>query len=136
MSYLTSTDTSLPLKGHVYVICDPGSPTGDPTITYSVLPIQVSGIPIADPAGGIALLPRTEGNTEAFNVNPATVNTITVDRNSPDKMHHYEITTRIDISDYSPGDILALMVRMQDDGSGLDQDITVIAALQAAVWRG
>ena len=127
------TCTAFPLKFSVVYTAEGNQPVTTPaTGTLSVLPIEVSGINVADPSGEKKPIPRTQARTVDLTTNAAQVSssalipegeTVPFD---PENYSHSQVFDGYDISSFYEGDLLAVRFELEDDGTP-NQDISVWA---------
>jgi hypothetical protein len=109
------TCTAFPLKFSVVYTAEGNQPVTTPaTGTLSVLPIEVSGINVADPSGEKKPIPRTQARTVDLTTNAAQVSssalipegeTVPFD---PENYSHSQVFDGYDISSFYEGDLLAV----------------------------
>ena len=114
-------DTSLPLEFHITYNVDANTTI---QMILSVLPQEVSGVLVADPAGGIPALARTEANTDALTANAGTADTFNLPTTTTGKVHRVT-RSGFDISDYYEGDIVWVRLELDDDGVG-NADVQIV----------
>jgi len=125
--------TAFPLNFSVLYTFNGTQPvTSNVTGTMSVIPIEVSGVPVADPSGGKVPIPRTISNTETLTAkaataiaNPLLPEGATLPATLSNFIHRTDFGP-YDISSYYEGDIVAVRFELTDDGSP-NQDVTVWA---------
>jgi len=123
--------TAYPLKFIVLYEIEGSQPvTAAPSGIMSVLPIEVSGVPVADPDGGIVPTPRTQANTETLTAKAGTAVTsdlVPTGSSLPldysNQIHEIEYEG-YDISSYYEDDVIAVRFELDDDGTP-NQDVTV-----------
>ena len=123
--------TAYPLKFKVlYQMAGSQPVTTAPSGIMSVIPIEVSGVPVADPDGGLVPVPRTQVNTETLTAKAGTAVTLdllpsgsTLPLDYTNQIHEIEYSP-YDISSYYEDDIVAVRFEMDSDGSP-NQDVTV-----------
>lgn len=116
--------TACPLMFRVYYQVTPG--TAIPTVTFSCLPIQASGVNVASPIGGVVPTPRTDANTETLTAKVAqVVGPTAVPVTTANKIHAMDFSP-FNIDSYYEGDMVAIRFQLTDDGTP-DQDIYVWA---------
>ncbi len=109
-------DTSFPVKLDVtFGVTVSSSPTAGMDVIASMLPVEVSGVMEADPAGGVTPVARTLANCETLTGKAGQAKTNTVDDVNAEKVHR---TTFVgyDVSDYYEGDLTLWRVEYDDDG--------------------
>jgi len=117
-------DTSRPLNIRILYLGTPGGAAA-PTVRMSMLPVQVEGVLVADPAGGIAPTARTLANTETVTAKVAQTQTNNTKVISGTKIGFYSFQG-FDVSNYYEGDMLFFWFEMQDDGANT-VDIAVLS---------
>ena len=125
--------TAFPLNFSVLYTLDGTQPvTSNVNCILSVIPIQVSGVPVADPNGGKVPIPRTVSNTETLTAKAATAITnpllpegATLPATLDNFIHRVDYGP-YDISSYYEGDIVAVRFELDDDGAS-NQNVTVWA---------
>ena len=125
-------DTSRPLNLDIFVLGTPGGAAA-PTVRMSMLPVQVEGILVADPAGGITPTARTLANTETVTAKVAQTQTNNTKVISTTKIGKYTFSG-FDVSNYYEGDMLFFWFEMQDDGANT-VDIAVLSfEVSGVIW--
>lgn len=110
-------DTSLPINVRVvYVPTFAG--VGNATMILSILPLEVAGTLIADPAGGIVPIQRTLATTETTTSKVAQTRTSTTVGGTTNNQIRSVQFTGFDVSSYYEGDLILIRVEMDDDGVG------------------
>jgi len=127
MSLPRGIDTGQPIKVEAVVIGTPGG-ADPPTTILSVLPVEVEGVLVADPAFGTSPTARTLANTETVTAKVAQTSTDTTTVMSSTKIGRIDYGN-FDVSDYYEGDALMLRMELDDDGS----DNVDVAVLQLEV---
>lgn len=123
--------TAYPLKlTAVYTLQGSQPVNTAPEGIMSVLPIEVSGVPIADPDGGIVPTQRTQANTETLTAKAGTAITLdllpsgsTLPLTYNNQIHETEFSP-YDISSYYEDDVIAVRFELNDDGQP-NQDIII-----------
>ena len=106
--------------------------TSNVTGTVSAIPIQATGINVADPSGGKVPVPRSFANTETLIAKAGTAvtkNLLPEGATLPATLDGYIHSTTFgpyDISSYYEGDIVAVRFELVDDGTP-NQDVSVWA---------
>lgn len=108
------TDTSHPFDFIVYYTASSRLATAD--MTLSVLPVEVHGVMVADPAGGIEPVPRALSDTETLTSKQAQYITKTLETGTNTKMLRAEYAG-FDVSDYYDGDVLLITFTASDLGN-------------------
>lgn len=125
-------DTSRPLNVEIFVLGTPGGATA-PSVRMSLLPVQVEGILVADPTGGIVPTARTLANTETVTAKVAQTQSNNTMIISSTKIGKYKFIG-FDVSNYYEGDILFIWFEMQDDGAST-VDIAVLSfEVSGVIW--
>lgn len=83
----------------------------------SLIPMEVSGVLVADPAGGVVPTARTVANTETLTAKAAQTDTVNGIATTAGKLHKITFGP-FDISDYYEGDIVIVRIELDDDGAG------------------
>jgi hypothetical protein len=107
--------------------------SSDGSIIISVLPIEVQGVLEADPSGGIIPVERTLTNTKALTTDAAQTITISVPFVEDTKLSSFKFED-VDISDYYEGDMLAIRIEMDDDGTGNKDFIVWTVEISGVKW--
>ena len=121
-------DTSLPLQIRMGYILD-STGTGNTTLICSVLPLEKQGVLEADPAGGIAPIPRTLANTETITGKVAQTDTQLAPNTDATRLQSVEFGP-YDITDYYTGD--ELYIRIESDAIGGAQLVVSTVELVAS----
>jgi hypothetical protein len=106
--------------------------TSNVTGTVSAIPIQATGINVADPSGGKVPVPRSFANTETLIAKAGTAvtkNLLPDGVTLPATLDNYIHSTTFgpyDISSYYEGDIVAVRFELDNDGTP-NQDVSVWA---------
>lgn len=109
-------DTSLPLRVTLYYSIDPGgSPSVDPILILSVLPLEIRGNLVADPTGGATPVERAAANTAALTDKAALTETITVTETTGNIIQ--KISSNFSIADYYEGDMVLVKLTFNNDGT-------------------
>ena len=103
-----------------YILNGTAADTTSANLVFSVLPVEVSNVLVADPDGGVVPTPRTVSATTAFNTYTAQTNSVSTDIGS-DKMHSLNLGS-FDISDYYSDDML-LMRLEKDAGTNVNLNL-------------
>lgn len=127
------TCTAFPIKFSLLYSLDGTQPvTSNVTGTLSAIPIQTSGISVADPTGGKLPVLRTFSNTETLTAKAGTAITkdllpegATLPETLDNRIHSIDFSP-FDISSYYEGDIIAVRFELDDDGTP-SQDVSVWA---------
>jgi hypothetical protein len=98
--------------------------TVNPVMIVSAIPIEISGVNVADPTGGRVPVPRTEANTETLTGKAGTVIYSGAITESSDNKIHQEETDGLRIDSYYEGDMVAIRIELDDDGTP-NQDIVI-----------
>ncbi len=129
-------DTSQRVKVRIiYQVEQAGATTVDASIVVSLQPLQVVGTVVADPNGGVVPTKRTVANTVHRNARPATIHTESIAVGATDSLMLRSFETNgVDVSDYYEGDILAVRIELDNDGSP-NKDILIWSAeIDGAKW--
>lgn len=127
------TDTSLPLTIGGVLLPNVGT-AGDVTMIASMLPTEVAGVQVADPAGGRVPVARALGNTETVTSKVAQTSTVQFASGVTDKPQRIEFGP-FDVTDYYPGDMLLLRLEMDNDGVGSADVTTMTAEVIGSKWH-
>ena len=103
-----------------YILNGSAADTTSADLVFSVLPVEVSNVLVADPAGGVVPTPRSVSATTAFNTYTAQTNSVFTDIGS-DKIHSLSLGS-FDISDYYSDDML-LMRLEKDAGTNVNLNL-------------
>ena len=97
-----------------------------PTGIVSVLPVEVEGVSVADPAGGLVPIPRILANTETLTAKAGTAvgPTALTDLTTTDNRAIATDFGPFDINGYYEGDLIFIRFELEDDGTP-NQDVTV-----------
>lgn len=125
--------TAWPLKIKVSGHVNTAGASTDGSMIISVLPIEMQGTLEADPSGGVVPVSRTLSNTKAFTTDAAQTTTISVPFVDNTKMASFE-SDGVDISDYYEGDMVAVRIEMDDDGSGNKDFIVWTVEISGVKW--
>ncbi|NRA02897.1 MAG: hypothetical protein HRU00_09880 [Myxococcales bacterium] len=100
--------------------------TTAPTGIVSVLPIQVQGVNVADPSGGLVPVPRTLANTDTLTANAgqAVGPTALTDTATADNRALSTAFSPFEIDGLYGGDLVMIRFELADDGSP-NQDLTM-----------
>ena len=110
--------------------------TGDPVsmeVKISALPLQVAGTTVADPAGGLVTLARTEADTAIVTLSTAQTTTVVPGATVRTKLSTMTLSG-IDISSLYEGDILACTVILSDRGSNNNNIALWSAEIAMSMW--
>ncbi|GAF69435.1 unnamed protein product, partial [marine sediment metagenome] len=123
--------TAYPLKIRLTLMWEGGSgdPTGDASTILSVLPQEVAGLLVADPAGAVIPSARTEANTDTLIANAATAQTFVPSGTQRTKRFSDE-RVGFDVSSYYEGD--ALDVRFELDNDGTSNNDLIVWAIEVS----
>jgi len=128
--------TAFPLNITVVYSVVGGQPvTTAPTGRVSVLPVEVQGVAVADPAGGLVPISRTLANTETLTGKVALTGGGTIDLTDLATTDNKAISTDFgtyDISNYYESDLVFIRFELVNDGSP-NQDVTVWAIILSGV---
>jgi hypothetical protein len=117
--------TAYPLNFEVFYQSSNAASVGT-SVTFSVLPQEVSGVPVADPAGGVPTVARTVANTDTLTANAGQAVTVTpLPSVAVDKIHLVSFEG-YDISSYYEGDMIIVRFEYDNDGTP-NTDLTVWA---------
>jgi len=113
-----------------YILNGTAADTTPVNILFSLLPVEVSNVLVADPDGSKIPIPRTVSNTTAFNTYTAQTNSVSTDTGS-DKIHTLNLGS-FDISDYYSDDML--LMRLEKD-SGTNVNLNLVSLyLDFSLW--
>jgi hypothetical protein len=119
--------TAFPLKiTMVYTVEGTDPTTTAPTGTVSILPVQVQGVNVADPTGGLVPTARTLANTELLTAKVGQTDgptALTVTASTDNKALSTDFGD-FDINGYYEGDLVFIRFELTDDGTP-NQDLTV-----------
>jgi len=115
-------DTSFPLTV-VFTYASSVTAT-NVTLIGSLIPLEVSGVLVADPTGGITPVPRAEADTETLTAKPGQADTQIGVESAPNKVHRVEFGP-FDISDYYEGDLICIRLELDNDGAPGNTDIAI-----------
>ena len=119
--------TAFPLKvTMVYSVTGTQPINTEPTGTVSVLPVQVEGVNVADPSGGLVPIPRTLANTETLTAKVGQTNGPT-DLTTATTSNNRALSTvfgEFNINGYYEGDLVLIRFELTNDGQP-NQDVTV-----------
>lgn len=125
--------TACPIKIKVSGHPENSGASSDGSFIISVLPIEIQGTLEADPSGGIIPVARTLSNTKSFTTDAAQTTTVSVPFVENTKMASFE-SDGVDISDYYEGDMLAIRIEMDDDGTGNKDFIVWTVEISGVKW--
>lgn len=125
--------TAWPLKVRVSGHVSTAGASTDGSVIISVLPIEIQGTLEADPSGSIIPVVRTLANTEAFTTNAAQITTISVPFVESTKMASFE-SDGVDISNYYEGDMVAIRIELDDDGTGNKNFVVWTVEISGVKW--
>lgn len=118
------TDTSQPISINIkYMVLSPGAST-DGNIEISVLPVEVTEIPVADPAGGIIPINRSHTNTTPVNTVPAQVKDLHIHLEDENIIYSHTVTG-FSIEGFYEKDMILFRIEYEDNGSA-NKDIAII----------
>jgi hypothetical protein len=127
--------TAFPLRiTPVYTVQGSQPVTSAPTGTVSVLPAEVVGVPVADPAGGIVPIPRARANADTLTANagqaigPRALTGLA----TTDNFALSTVFSSFDINGYYGGDLVLIRFEMDSDGTP-NQDLTVLTLILEGV---
>jgi hypothetical protein len=126
------TDTSMPLFIETQLQPRSGG-AGTVTMIGSLLALECEGVEVADPTGGVMPVPRSLANTDTVTANPGIADTQTFPSGTTDKIQTLTFGP-FDISDYYEGDMLALRVELDDDGTGNANVAVWNASILGSKW--
>jgi hypothetical protein len=118
--------TAFPLKITMVYSVEGSTPSSAPTGTVSVLPVQVEGVNVADPAGGQTPIARTLANTELLTAKAGQTDGPTA-LTSTTSTNNRALSTdfgNFNINGYYEGDLVFIRFELDNDGSP-NQDVTV-----------
>jgi len=119
--------TAFPLNITVVYSVTGGQPvTLAPTGIVSVLPVEVEGVSVADPAGGLVPVARTLANTETLTAKAGTAigPTALTDLATTNNRAIATDFGPFDINGYYEGDLIFIRFELENDGTP-NQDVTV-----------
>jgi len=125
--------TAYPLRFRFYYGVNNNSSTTAPTVILSVLPQEVSGILVADPAGGSVPVARTDANTDTITANPGADTTLMLPETTVNKIHCIDFGV-IDIADYYEGDSIFIRLELDDDGFPATDLFVVSLEVISVTW--
>lgn len=125
--------TAYPLRFRLYYGVNNNSFTTAPTIILSVLPQEVSGVPVADPTGGSVPVPRTDADTDTITTNPGTATTLMLPETTVNKIHCIDFGV-VDITDYYEGDSIFVRLELDDDGFPATDLFVVSLEVISVTW--
>jgi len=111
--------TASPLKIIVVGHPEQSGSSNNGVMKISALPLEVQGVQVADPSGGIMPVSRDLSNTETFNAKQAQVTVYDIPLSTNNKLQSFE-SDDIDISNYYEGDMVAIRIEFDDDGDCKD----------------
>ncbi len=119
--------TAFPIKITIVSSTQGSQPvTLAPVGIVSLLPVQIQGVYVADPAGGLVPIPRTLANTETLTAKAGQSSgpTALTDLGTVDNRGASTDFGDFDINGYYEGDLLFIRFELDNDGTP-NQDITV-----------
>ena len=130
--------TAYPVRIKVVYSLEGGQPvTTAPSCILSFLPVEVTGAQVADPAGGVASVPRALANTDSLTANAAQSDTENLDGGATlpatlDNFAHEQEFGPFDITGFYEDDLCYIRFELDADGTP-NQDVTVWALIISAV---
>jgi len=119
--------TAFPLRvTMVYSVTGTQPISTEPTGTVSVLPVEVEGVNVADPAGGLVPTPRAFADTETLTAKAGQADgpTILATATTADNRALSTAFGDFDINGYYEGDLVFIRFELTSDGTP-NQDVTV-----------
>ena len=125
-------DTSYPLNIKLIYSPDTTDAAGD-DFAISLMPIEVQGVLVADPAGGINPIPRTLANTRAFDSYAAQFDIATVNFTDPNKAQRIEFGP-YDVSDFYEDDLIAIRLKLDAVNPNSPDTISWGVIIEGVYW--
>lgn len=125
--------TSCPVKIKVnYLISESGvSPDG--TMVISFLPVEVAGVPVADPSGTKEPIPRSKANTETTTSKDAQYSVVSLDLTTNNKILSFE-SDDFDVSNYYPQDMAFVQLYLDDIGNDTKNIVIHSIEVRGTMW--
>jgi hypothetical protein len=118
------TDTSMPLSFEVrYQLVGTKPVSVEPSVTLSVLPLEVAGVASADPGGSPTPVARSSGTTDTLTDNAAQTSTTSLTLTG-DAQVNLVTFSGFDVSSYYEGDLFLIRLELDDSGTP-DQGLLV-----------
>lgn len=130
-------DTSQPLSLSMIYKINTTNNSGNGTFIISVLPVEVAGNKIADPAGGINPIARSKANTETLTSKQAQFLSQSIDLDGSSGGNNKFLSLSfdsIDISDYYEGDILLIRLELDEDGDPANDVLVYLVEVGGVNW--
>jgi hypothetical protein len=106
----------------------------DATVILSVLPVEVVGNLVADPAGGVTPLARTVGNTKTLTSEEGLTSTKIVSTTDGTRLYYIDFDPMY-VDDYYEGDMFFARVELDNDGITTNADIAILSLeLSVVKW--
>jgi len=124
-------DTSFPLRLIVTYVTNTN--TTPVQMIWSFLGQASSGVLVADPAGGITPVPRSDANTPTLTSTAGQVITFNLPQTSINKSHT-STQDGFDISELYEGDMGFVRLELDDDGPGNTDVLVLSVEIDAVFW--
>ena len=116
-----------------YIALQSGAST-DGQMTVSFLPLESSGIPVADRAGGLTPVLRSHSNTRDVDAYAAQIRTLNIHLTEDMTIHTADVGY-FDIADFYEGDMMFIRIQYKDDGSA-KKDLAILGfEIEGVKWR-
>lgn len=125
--------TSCPLNIRIQYIVLESGPSSDGNIIVSVNLKHASGVKIADPAGGIVPIIRTNANTPQLNSDGTQVMEVSIPLSDSNIIERIS-TPDIDITDYYEDDIVFVRIEYDDNGNANKSIAVVGIEVEGVKW--
>ncbi len=132
----SGADTSVQMRVRIYYTLVGAKPTvaDDVDLILSVLPVEVVGIQVADPAGGVASVARTAATTDALAANAALTTSMAVSGLVVEDGKVIVLEASFDLGSWYEGDLVLMRLELDDDGNPAQNVLVFIVEASFAVW--
>ncbi len=124
-------DTSFPLR--LALTYRQNVVTSPVQMIWSFYGAETTGVLIADPAGGVTPVARTDANATTINSVAAQTATFTLPESSIDKAHLVR-TSGFDLTERYEGDLCFVRLELDDDGPGAANIFVLSLEIDAVFW--
>lgn len=127
--------TACPIQVRATIMGIRNVSSSDATFIISLIPVEKSGVLVADPAGGIEPVPRTLANTETLTSKAGQYSSTDVEAGTA-AYRKYQLMASgyFSIADYYEGDVINVRIEMDDDGSGNQNFVVWAVEVVGAKW--
>jgi len=128
-------DTSFPLEIEALICSNDSDTSGSAGVilTAGAIDGEVEGVPVADPAGGVTPLARTQANTSSFDVKAPQYVAQTINSIVSDQLQRVSFGP-IDVTGLYEGDLLFLSLELTNDGPSNLNIRIVTAEVNGVRW--